>query len=261
MGFRATARGRVTPPRVVATGNIPSFEGFRAVLFDIDGTLLRTGGAGVRAFRRTAEVWGYPGAMDGVTFHGRTDTSLARQFLSAVGLPTTAEECDRFLAVYAFLLDEELSFGGGELCPSVPAVLDALESLPDPPLIGLLTGNMRIGAVLKLAAHGLEHRFTLGAFGDDHECRNQLAIVARERVSTCLGTPIPGAEILIIGDTPADIECARAIQAPCLAVATGAFSVQDLRVHQPDWVVASFEDLLHGTAAPRISAADGSGIF
>ncbi len=252
MGVRTMARDRVDPPWTVSSENLPSFDSFRVVLFDIDGTLLRTGGAGVRAFRRTAALWGYPGAMDGVSFHGRTDTSLARQFLAGVGLPGTAEECGRFLSVYGFLLDEELSLGGGELCPAVPAVLEALESLPDPPLIGLLTGNVRIGAVLKLAAHGLEHRFTLGAFGDDHESRNQLAVVAQERVSTCLGTSVPGSEIIIIGDTPADIECARAIQAPCLAVATGAFSVEDLRFHQPDWVVASLEDLLSSADARRV---------
>lgn len=258
--MRAMPFDGVTPGGTVYPENRPSFERFRAVLFDIDGTLLRTGGAGVRAFRRTAALWGHPGAMDQVSFHGRTDTSLARQFLSGVGRPDTAVECERFLAVYAFLLEEELSRGGGELCPAIPALLNLLESLPEPPLIGLLTGNVRMGAVLKLAAHGLEHRFLLGAFGDDHESRNQLAVVARQRVSKCLGTPVPGSEIVVIGDTPADIECARAIQAPCLAVATGAFSVQDLRLHQPDWVVSSFEELLPSPDANWEGAPNASGV-
>jgi phosphoglycolate phosphatase len=260
MSVRAMPVDEVSPKGAVYPENRPSLEKYRAFLFDIDGTLLRTGGAGVRAFRRTAALWGHPGAMDRVSFHGRTDTSLARQFLAGAGLPDTAVECERFLAVYAFLLEEELSRGGGELCPAVPALLHVLESLPEPPLMGLLTGNVRMGAVLKLAAHGLEHRFVLGAFGDDHESRNQLAVVARQRVSKCLGTPVPGSAIVVIGDTPADIECARAIQAPCLAVATGAFSVHDLRLHQPDWVVSSFEELLHSPDATREGASNASGI-
>ena len=128
----------------------------RVVLFDIDGTLIRTGGAGVRAFARTAEIaFGKPGGTRTMRFHGRTDTSLVREFLRLHDLADTADNVDRVLATYAFLLDEELERQRGETCPGVTECLAQLRARPEPPVVGLLTGNIRVGAALKLAAHGL----------------------------------------------------------------------------------------------------------
>jgi len=222
-------------------GNVPSAkllaQLFRVVLFDIDGTLLRTGGAGVRAFHRTAALWGQPGAMDHVRFHGRTDSSLARQFLEGAGLDYSPSECRRFLHAYSFLLEDELSRNAGELCPGVLELLHELNGVATPPLIGLLTGNIRVGAVLKLMPHSLDSCFVLGAFGDDHESRDELARIALERASAFLNSSLVGEQVLVVGDTPADIQCARAIQAPCLAVATGHYSVTELATFDPRWVV------------------------
>ncbi len=216
----------------------------RVVLFDIDGTLIRTGGAGVRAFARTADlVFGRPGGTERMRFHGRTDTSLVREFLRLNGLADSPENQERFLAAYLLLLDEELERHRGESCPGVLPLLAALNALPEPPLIGLLTGNVRVGAALKLAAHGLESGFELGAFGDDHENRNELAAIAQRRAAGLLGRDVPGHEILVIGDTQADIECAHAIGARCLAVATGGDPLPHLLAHSPALAVDSLADL------------------
>ena len=220
----------------------------RLVLFDIDGTLIRTGGAGVRAFARTAEViHGRPRGTDALRFHGRTDTSLVREFLRAHRIQDTPWNVRHFLDAYVFLLDAELRRGAGELCPGVWEYIRSLRALPDPPLLGLLTGNVRLGAALKLAAHGLGDEFILGAFGDDHEDRNQLAVIARDRANRRLGRRLEGKEIVVVGDTVADIECAHHIGARCLAVATGGVSLSDLLAHSPAAAVESLEEAVAGS--------------
>ena len=225
-----------------------SREMTRLVLFDIDGTLIRTGGAGVRAFARTAKViHERPGGTDSLRFHGRTDTSLVREFLRAHRIPDTPWNVRHFLDAYVFLLDAELRRGAGELCPGVREYIRSLRALPEPPLLGLLTGNVRLGAALKLAAHGLGDEFILGAFGDDHEDRNQLAVIARDRANRRLGRRLEGKEIVVVGDTVADIECAHHIGARCLAVATGGVSLSDLLAHSPAAAVESLEEAVAGT--------------
>ena len=129
----------------------------------------------------------------------------------------------------------------------------ALEDLPRPPLIGLLTGNIREGARIKLQHYHLWERFSFGAFADDHEDRDQIAAVARQRGGEQLGRALRGEEILVIGDTPFDIRCARAIQARALAVATGSFTVEDLSRHAPDWAV---EDLSRIPMREALGAGD-----
>lgn len=208
----------------------------RLVLFDIDGTLIRTGGAGVTAFARVAEhLYRRPAGTAHLRFHGATDTGLVRDFLRHHGHADTPEERRRFLEAYLFWLDHQLSLQRGEVCPGVMDCLAALRALPHPPMLGLLTGNVRLGAELKLRAHGLWGEFALGAFGDDHEDRAQIAQVARRRGGLSLGGALEGDEILVIGDTPADVACARAIGARCLAVATGGVDAATLRGSGPDW--------------------------
>jgi phosphoglycolate phosphatase-like HAD superfamily hydrolase len=104
--------------------------------------------------------------------------------------------------------------------------------------MGLLTGNIRLGAQIKLSHYQLWHNFRTGGFGDDHEDRNQLAVIARDRGAELLGRNLLGGdEILVIGDTPRDIECGRTIGARTLAVATGSYSLEQLRKDSPDWLV------------------------
>ncbi len=213
----------------------------RLVLFDIDGTLIRTGGAGVRAFAKTfATEFNAADGFERLKFAGRTDTGLVREFFSFNQIPPTPENFRRFFESYVFWLDHLLHESKTEVCQGVWELIHALQALPQAPLLGLLTGNIRLGAEIKLRHVNLWDVFQTGAFAEDHEERNGIAAVARERGSRILGTELRGDEVLVIGDTPNDIRCARAIGAKALAVATGGAELADLRRHQPDWAV---EDL------------------
>ena len=216
----------------------------QVVLFDIDGTLIRTGGAGVESFSRaSALVLGRPNVTHGIHFHGRTDTGIWREILQKEQLPQTNAEKNRFFEAYLFLLDERLRQNPGKELPGVRSFIHDLQGLPNPPLLGLLTGNIRVGAELKLRAHGLWNYFHTGAFGDDHEDRNRLAAIAQERSEFWLSKPLNGSEIIIVGDTPHDIACAQAINAKSLAVTTGDFTSDDLRQHQPTWISSCLGDI------------------
>ncbi len=238
------AAGITVVPRAKNNEQLPLDCVIKAVLFDIDGTLVRTGGAGMRAFERTsAALFGIPNGTGHLRFAGRTDTGLIREFFQHHGIQDTAENLDRFLHAYVHLLDHLLAGSASELCPGVTRWLRDLKKVKQSPLVGLLTGNIRLGAEIKLRHFGLWDAFAVGAFGCDHSDRNKLAEIALRRCSQLLGGPLQGGEILVIGDTPLDIECARAIGAPCLAVATGDFGVEQLMRHQPTWAVETLEAL------------------
>lgn len=216
----------------------------RLALFDIDGTLVRTGGAGMLAFEKTFQtVFGVPAATRGVHFAGRTDTALVRECLRNAGVRATRSNFQKFFDTYVFWLQELLGELQGAACPGVAPFIQQLASLPEPPRIGLLTGNIRLGAELKLRHFGLWGFFLCGAFGDDHEDRNRLAEIAKEQGETAWGRKLDGSEVLVIGDTPLDIACAGSIGARMLAVATGAFTEGELAAHRPTWCVPSLESL------------------
>ena len=216
----------------------------RLVLFDIDGTLIRTGGAGVKAFERTfALEFGVRQATRNVHFAGRTDSSLVRECFRKHGIPSSEGNFLRFFDSYVFLLKDLLEKTRGEPCPAVAEFVEDLQLLPEPPLIGLLTGNIRLGAEIKLRHYDLWNGFQTGAFGDDHENRNRLAAIAQRRGQELLGRTLAGDEILVVGDTPLDVECANAIRARMLAVGTGGYSCDQLRACAPTWVVESLREI------------------
>jgi phosphoglycolate phosphatase-like HAD superfamily hydrolase len=221
----------------------PGPRTFRLILFDIDGTLIRTSGAGVRAF---AEVFRSEfKAVDGfeqLKFAGRTDVSLVREFFSMHKVAPTAENFERFFGRYAFWLDHILRESKCEICAGVRDFIHHAKTLPEPPLIGLLTGNIRLGAEIKLRHVGLWDEFETGAFADDHEERDKIAAVARDRASRLLSHELTGKDVLVIGDTPLDIRCARAIGAQVLAVATGGCTLEELCAHKPDWAVKDLRE-------------------
>lgn len=216
----------------------------RLALFDIDGTLVRTGGAGIKAFAKVfATEFGAEDGFEKLKFAGRTDTSLVREFFNYHNIAATPEHFERFFERYVFWLDFILAHSETETCPGVREFIDALKALPRPPRLGLLTGNIRLGAEIKLRHFKLWDTFETGAFADDHEDRDQIAVVARERGRRWLGKDLRDDEILVIGDTPFDIRCGRAIGAKVLAVATGGATREELAEHRPDWVVGTLQEL------------------
>jgi phosphoglycolate phosphatase-like HAD superfamily hydrolase len=218
----------------------------RLVLFDVDGTLVHTGRAGTQAFAKTfATGFNAPDGVEKISFAGRTDVNLVREFFGLHRIPATPENFERFFERYVFWLDHIIARSHGGPCRGVPGFLDGLRGLPRPPSLGLLTGNIRLGAEIKLRRYQLWDVFETGAFADDSEDRNQIAVAALKRGRRVLGEVLQPDEILVVGDTPHDIRCGKFIGAKVLAVATGGATLEELKRHQPDWAV---EDLTRVTA-------------
>jgi phosphoglycolate phosphatase-like HAD superfamily hydrolase len=216
----------------------------KLVLFDIDGTILLTDGAGKRAIHRALlEVYGSTGPHDH-RFDGKTDPQIVRELMRIEGHADAhiddgmAQLFDRYLEY----LEDELRNGSADVrvMPGVPELLDRLDEHDDV-ILGLLTGNLAAGARAKLSAAGIDpNRFSIGAYGSDHETRAELPAVAQRRAQQELGLSIHGNDVVVIGDTPADLSCGRAIGARAIGVATGHYSVEELSSHEP---AAVFADL------------------
>jgi phosphoglycolate phosphatase-like HAD superfamily hydrolase len=210
----------------------------RLVLFDIDGTLVHTGGVGIKAFAKTfATEFNAHDGVEKIHFPGRTDVSLVRELFSLHNIAATPENFRRFFERYVFWLDHIIAQSNGGPCKGVLEFLDGLRMLPQPPLLGLITGNIRLGAEIKLRRFGLWDAFQTGAFADDSEDRNQIAAIAHKRGSHVLGKELRGDQIVVVGDTTHDIRCAQAIGAKVLVMATGGADLDELKRHQPDWAV------------------------
>lgn len=225
----------------------------RLVLFDIDGTLVHTGGAGMKAFAKVfATEFNIPNGTEKIRFAGRTDMSLVREFFIENQIEPSAMNFNRFFDRYVFWLDHILGHSQTKECPGIRPFIRALKALPQPPLVGLLTGNIRLGAEIKLRHFELWHEFETGAFADDHEDRDQIAQVALQRGRRVLQDHLGGEQVLVIGDTTLDVRCARAIGAKALAVATGGHKFEQLRSASPDWLV---NDLTEVTAEALVRSA------
>ncbi len=221
------------------------------VLFDIDGTLLTSGGAGERALQLGLnDSFGIDDDMKDVEIAGRTDSGIARQVLSKHDLPETSENITRFLDGYLHHLARLLPDTKGRLLPGVVPLLDALKARSDA-VLGLLTGNLERGAELKLMHYGVWHYFEFGAYADDHHDRNELGRFARARAVERHGREFAADEIFVLGDTPHDIACARAFGAQAIGIATGVFSRAQLAGSNPDVLFDDLSDL------PAVLAALG----
>jgi len=229
----------------------------RLVLFDVDGTLVHTGRAGTQAFAKTfATGFNAPNGVEKISFAGRTDVNLVREFFGLHGIPATPENFERFFERYVFWLDHIVAQSHGGPCRGVSEFLDGLRALPRPPLLGLLTGNIRLGAEIKLRRYQLWDVFETGAFADDSEDRNKIAVAALKRGRRVLGKDLQPDEIVVVGDTPFDIHCGQFIGAKVLAVATGGATLDELKRHQPDWAVKDLtqigaNEIVGGTACRR----------
>lgn len=206
------------------------------LLFDIDGTLIRSGGAGSRAvYRAMGTVFGI-GEPGEVHMHGCTDRGLSRTLFQRHAIPETEENWHRFIAGYLELLDDELARADGEVLPGIVSLIEAL-AVRDDVYLGLLTGNIRKGAEKKLAHYGLMRYFRNGGFGDHHHERDDVARWAREVVEQELSDTFQPQRLWVIGDTPADIRCGRAIGARVVAVTTGGYQREELAASEPDWIL------------------------
>lgn len=218
----------------------------KLVLFDIDGTILLTDGAGKRAIHRAlAEVFGGTGPDDH-PFGGKTDPQIVRELMRLEGHADEHidEHMSPLLERYVDYLQEELRPGACAVTvmPGVRALLDALDARHDV-VLGLLTGNLEAGARVKLESAGISHeRFRVGAYGSDHEARGELPAVAQRRAREQLGVDIPGSDVVVIGDTPADLHCGRGIGARAIGVATGHYSVEELEQHDAYVVFSDLSD-------------------
>ncbi|MGH9159706.1 MAG: HAD family hydrolase [Vicinamibacteraceae bacterium] len=216
----------------------------KLLLFDIDGTLIATGGAGLRAMTRALEtVCEVPDAIHRVALAGRTDSVILRDVLSSTVRQLDEALVGRIRETYRAFLRDELAAGDGGpgVLPGVSSLLAALGARDDVTL-GLLTGNFPEAAEIKLRFYDLWHYFGWGAFGDDAYDRNDLLPVALERYRRRTATSIEPAAVLIIGDTPRDVACARAGGVRCLSVATGIYSADDLRACGADEVLDDLSD-------------------
>lgn len=206
-------------------------------LFDIDGTILRTHGAGREALDEAfARVCGWSDATAGVPIGGSTDSAIVRGVAARFGVAwpeDTAAPWDvrAFEAAYLDGLARRLASGRAETCPGV---LDLLEALAGRAHVALVTGNWPAGARMKLAAVGLDGRFPLGAFGDDAVDRNALVPIACARARDA---GWGWSHVVVVGDTPADVACARAGGAMAIAVETGFSPPTELRAARPDLLI------------------------
>jgi phosphoglycolate phosphatase-like HAD superfamily hydrolase len=219
----------------------------RLVLFDIDATLIHTNHVGITAFGKTLEtVFGIADGTSGLTFAGRTDTGMVRELFLKFGVDPVKANFEKFFDAYTHFLGSMLPHCKGKICPGVSALIGELKALENPPALGLLTGNIRRGAELKLGHFGLWEQFQTGAFADDSEKRNEIAAAVLERGRRLLGDDLAGGHAVVIGDTPHDVACGHSIGAKVLAVATGDSTVEELAALNPEWAV---KDLTKITAA------------
>jgi len=234
-------------------------------LFDIDGTLLHSGGAGLRAlYRAVSQRFGVTAVVDGIKPHGMTDPLILKDIFARSGIEVSdvAAEIVALVPEYARLLAEELQQGSGaRLYPGVQELLRAL-SMRSKLRLGLLTGNFEQTAWIKLGHFDLARYFSFGAFGSDHEDRDLLLPIALERVTTLAGEQVTASQVAVVGDTPRDVQCAKVNGAVAVGVATSIYSVEDLQRAGADCVLDSFADTDAGlaqllSASSRVPASSG----
>ena len=214
----------------------------KVIFFDIDGTLLSTGGAGQTAMERALiEEFNIDFPFEGVLTAGRTDRGITDEIFDRYGFENTLHNRDRFRMAYLKQLPQSLADAPGLLLPSVVELLETL-AREQHITLSLLTGNYAEGAWIKLRHYQLDGFFEFGGFGDHNASRNDVARSAMSIASQALSRDIAGADTLVIGDTPADIHCARAIGASVIAVATGVYAKHELEPEAPDHLCEDFRD-------------------
>lgn len=221
-------------------------------LFDIDGTLIASGGAGEHSLKLAVrERFGVEDSLRDVEIAGRTDKLITLNIFKKYGVDPTPEHIADFLDCYLGHLATELPRKEGRVLPGIIELLDALKALPHVAL-ALLTGNLVRGAELKLSHYGVWQYFEFGAFADDHTDRDRLGPVAQARALERHGIHFAPERTFVLGDTPHDIACGRAINAKTVAIATGGYSRQDLAACEPDFLFDTLADVAGVLAALQV---------
>jgi phosphoglycolate phosphatase len=243
----------------------PSHTGPLAILFDIDGTLISTGGAGARSWRWAFDtLYGVPADIGAFSEDGMTDPDVARgTFVGAIGREPTDREVARLLAAYLERLPHEIETSEHyRVLPGAERLLRRLSH--DGCLLGVVTGALEAAAHFKLARGGLNRFFAFGGYGSDSADRGELTRRAIERASAIVGRPIDPAGVSVVGDTPNDVAAAHAAGAVAVGVATGRYTVDELRTAGADVTLRSLEDPIpglewaSGEAAPPRQDAEGT---
>ncbi len=215
----------------------------RLLLFDIDGTLVNTGGAGVVSLRKMVQRhFGVPDDLHDIEIAGKTDRAIIRDILRKYDTPTSEENVAAFAKIYVDGLSDELPRCRGRVLPGIAELLRCLQSR-EHIVLALLTGNLKRGAQLKLEHYGLWHFFEFGAFADDHHDRNELGAFAHLRAREKHGHDFDAANIDVIGDTGHDVACGKVFGARTVAVATGGWLREQLRDCAPEFLFDDFADV------------------
>ncbi|MBK9054391.1 MAG: HAD family hydrolase [Chloroflexi bacterium] len=219
----------------------------KLLLFDIDGTLIHSNGAGKRVMAMALqEVFGTTGPIDSYNMGGKTDTRIVTDLMGAAGIAAATIEARLAKLFTRMEVHGQTIFGNGNgsaaPCPGVGPLLNALQSRHDA-MLGLVTGNIEPMAPLKIAAAGLDPLlFRVGAYGSHHIDRDHLPAIAMKQATELTNLPFDGHNTIIIGDTPLDIQCARAVGAVAVAVATGRYSATTLNQYKPDILLHNLAD-------------------
>ena len=212
------------------------------VLFDIDGTLVDMKGAGRKSFVRALKtVFGWDDDIAYVNFAGNTDLNVLLQVAEHHGMKLAEEDRKRFFRQLPIELEQTAKAAELVIYPGVKALLESLSSRRDA-MLGLVTGNVAASARIKLQQFDLHNHFVLGAFGDDHADRVEIARLAMRRIENKMREDQVMRGSFLVGDTPHDILAAKSISAAAIAVATGKFNVDELRKAGADHVLTDLSD-------------------
>ncbi|NJD55721.1 MAG: haloacid dehalogenase [Nitrospirae bacterium] len=214
----------------------------RFILFDIDGTLIDSGGAGIRALNLAFDdMFSVSDAFRGISMAGKTDLQIVTEGLRLHGIEGSNGIVPKFLAAYVKHLDNTIDTKNGRIMAGIREALEALEEIDDC-VLGLLTGNIEQGAMIKLGAFDLARYFAIGAFGDDDADRNRLLPIALEKLREKKSLDINYRQCVVIGDTPRDVDCSKPYGAYSIAVATGPYSYDELAGTEADAVLHDLSD-------------------
>ena len=213
----------------------------RYIFFDVDGTLILTDGAGKRALAKAIKnKFGLGSSTADINFAGRTDLSICKELHELNRVPFVESEFEKFMGLYLSELEVELKKANGSILPGVERLLNRLLN-DDRYYLGLITGNIKKGAFSKLSSHGIDNFFSFGGFGDFQELREDIAREGKRDAENLYKKEILPEQMLVIGDTPHDVTCSRAIGAKCLAVCTGYASRASIEAENPDWILENLE--------------------